>query len=162
MWRNFYKSIIQIFVYLFEIIFITSILVCLTSILEPCNTIWSYVERYILCYGLYQFIIFIILSNINDVKKDSYLALLSCYKLCDLYLENNSKLLLEKINTIIEAQLEKSTLNYKKINNEYEELREIITTKNIDALKVKMIFCEHSYEESNLNWKYSILLRLIK
>jgi len=110
-------------------------------------------------------IIYGILQQLNDIKKDQYLALLSMYKYINLYIDSENNNILNNIKTIIEKQLSSDTLNDNEIRKEYIAINTIITDKKTfdqNIIQIKVIKYEHCYEEATLNWKYSILTRLIK
>ena len=120
------------------------------------------VERMMLGYAVYQIVVYLILTNCNDIRKDSYLALLWNYKMVELYLESNDYKIKEKILKNIEDQLRNDTLNDDDIRNEYEDMKQIISDQDKREVKIRIIWFEHKVEAATLNWKYSFLLRLVK
>lgn len=161
--RCVYKNILQIVYFLVEIILVTTMLVYISSNIKTITSTWELVERYLLMYGVYQIIVFIILSNINDVKKDSYLAVLTNYKKALLYLETNNMIIYNSlIKNIDKYQLKDGTMNFKDTINEYKLMKKLISGNDIQTIKYRIILYEHLIEESTLNWKFSFLLRILK
>ena len=159
------KTIFQIFLYLFEVVGISYLLTSLSNKIWPTNNFMDYLERMTIFYTFYQIIIYGILQQLNDIKKDQYLALLSMYKYINLYIDSNDNNILNDIKKIIEKQLSSDIFNDNEIRAEYIDIKTIITdNKSFDqnSIQIKIIKYEHCYEEVTLNWKYSILTRLIK
>ena len=159
------KTIFQIFLYLFEVVGISYLLTSLSNKIWPTNNFMDYLERMTIFYTFYQIIIYGILQQLNDIKKDQYLALLSMYKYINLYIDSNDNNILNDIKKIIEKQLSSDIFNDNEIRAEYIDIKTIITdNKSFDQnrIQIKIIKYEHCYEEVTLNWKYSILTRLIK
>ncbi len=76
-----------------------------------------------------------------------------------------SKEIANDILRIVEKQLDSSMFNDNAIRNEYLKIKELITNNkkiNDEFIKTMIIKYEHCCETSTLNWKYSILTRLIK
>ena len=89
------KRLFQIFLYLLEVLGISCLLTIITNQYWPTENFIDFIERMTIFYTLYQIIIYGILQQLNDIKKDEYLALLSTYKFIELY---NSKLEIFYIN----------------------------------------------------------------
>ena len=160
------KTIFQIFLYLFEIIFIaglctyTSCIICPTSNTE---CFISILERFALFSGFYQIVIFVVFNNINDIQADEYLALHTACEhalLACKYNEENSKDLL--IKSIENKQLSSSTFNDISVRKCYVNLITCIKECNIPAIESLKISSNHNYEMSKLQWRFSILLRFFK
>ena len=87
------------------------------------------------------------------------------YKYVEIYNQNKRKVIASDILRIVEKQLDSSMFNDNAIRNEYLKIKELITNnKKIDDefIKTMIIKYEHCCEVATLNWKYSILTRLIK
>ncbi len=79
------KRIFQIFLYLLETLGIALFLTLLINQYIPAKNFFENIERITVFYALYQLIIYNILQQLNDIKKDEYLALLNMYKYIDIY-----------------------------------------------------------------------------
>lgn len=99
------------------------------------------------------------------MKKDEYLAILTMYKYVELYNSDKREYIAKDIKNLIQKQLDSSMLNDNDIRNEYLEIKKLFDNnqKFDDTLiKIKIIKYEHCCEETTLNWKFSILTRLLK
>ena len=133
-----------------------------TDMAVPVKDIVQFLERFILGYGIYQILIFLILNMINDIKKDSYLAIRTNYEQVVLALECNDQNLINKIRDNLNYQLDNSTLNSIKIRKEYGILLSVLSDKNINEAKYKVSLFNHLFEYESLQWRYSVLLRIFK
>lgn len=159
------KKIFQVILYLTEMIGISYLLTKVTSIYLPTENFIDFFERMTIFFTFYQIIIFGILQQLNDMKKDEYLAILTMYKYVELYNSDKRKYIANDIKNLIQKQLDSSMLNDNDIRNEYLEIKKVFDNnqKFDDTLiKIKIIKYEHCYEEATLNWKFSILTRLFK
>lgn len=159
------KKIFQVILYLTEMIGISYLLTKVTSIYLPTENFIDFFERMTIFFTFYQIIIFGILQQLNDMKKDEYLAILTMYKYVELYNSNKRDYIANDIKNLIQKQLDSSMLNDNDIRNEYLEIKKVFDNnqKFDDTLiKIKIIKYEHCYEEATLNWKFSILTRLFK
>lgn len=160
------KTIFQILLYLCEIIFVAGLCTYISCTIYPTsNTEWliSILERFALFYGFYQIAIFVVFNNINDIQADEYLALHTACEhalLACKYNDEKSKDLL--IRTIENKQLSSTTFNDISVRECYINLIACIKECNIPAIESLKITSNHSYEMSNLQWRFSILLRLFK
>ena len=165
------KRIFQIFLYLLEVVGISYLLTFITNVFWQTESFIDFIERMTIFYTFYQMTIFGILQQLNDIKKDEYLALLSMYKYFELYNADkrdcikkdiiNSTCELVKIPSVLDSTM----LNDNDIRKEYLEIKKILdSNQSIDDtfLKVKIIEYEHCCEGAVLNWKYSILIRIFK
>jgi len=156
------KIIKQIFLVLVEVAFFTFILLSISQQIHQTQSNWELIERIILCYGLYQFFAYMILSNMNDSKKDMYLSVLTNYKLAQLYVETSEFRYLNVIEENIKYQLKDSIFNDEKIRNEYNVLLDLIDNRDFSQIQYKIIIYEHHIEFTSLLWRYSFFLRCIK
>ena len=160
------KTIFQILLYLFEIIFFAGLCTYISFLIYPTsNGEWfiSILERFALFYGFYQIAIFVVFNNINDIQADEYLALHTACEhalLACKYNDEKSKDLL--IRTIENKQLSSTTFNDFSVRECYINLITCIKECNIPAIESLKITSNHNYEMSNLQWRFSILLRLFK
>lgn len=159
------KKIFQIILYLTEMIGISYLLTKITSIFLPTENFIDFFERMTIFFTFYQIIIFGIFQQLNDMKKDEYLAILTMYKYVELYNSDKREYIAKDIKNLIQKQLDSSMLNDNDIRNEYLEIKKLFENnqKFDDTLiKIKIIKYEHCCEEATLNWKFSILTRLLK
>jgi hypothetical protein len=159
------KKIFQVILYLTEMIGISYLLTKITSIFLPTENFIDFFERMTIFFTFYQIIIFGIFQQLNDMKKDEYLAILTMYKYVELYNSDKREYIAKDIKNLIQKQLDSSMLNDNDIRNEYLEIKKLFENnqKFDDTLiKIKIIKYEHCCEEATLNWKFSILTRLLK
>lgn len=159
------KKIFQVILYLTEMIGISYLLTKITSIFLPTENFIDFFERMTIFFTFYQIIIFGIFQQLNDMKKDEYLAILTMYKYVELYNSDKREYIAKDIKNLIQKQLDSSMLNDNDIRNEYLEIKKLFENnqKFDDTLiKIKIIKYEHCCEEATLNWKFSILIRLLK
>lgn len=159
------KKIFQVILYLTEMIGISYLLTKITSIYLPTENFIDFFERKTIFFTFYQIIIFGIFQQLNDMKKDEYLAILTVYKYVELYNSDKREYIAKDIKNLIQKQLDSSMLNDNDIRNEYLEIKKLFDNnqKFDDTLiKIKIIKYEHCCEEATLNWKFSILTRLLK
>ncbi len=152
----------QILLVLFEVITCTYFIANISMQIAPTTSTWDSVERYVFCYGIYQFITYMILSNNNDSMKDMYLALLVNYKRAENYLNTLDDRILIFLTDNIKYQLNKTTFNNKDAQKEYMVLEKLIAEKDINMIQYKIIIYEHLLEYTSLQWRYTFLLRLMK
>ena len=136
------KTIFQVFLYLFEVVGISFLLTSLSNKIWPTNNFMDYLERMTIFYAFYQIIIYGILQQLNDIKKDQYLALLSMYKYINLYIDSKNNNILNDIKRIIEKQLSSDMFNDNEIRAEYIDIKTIITdNKSFDqnSIQIKII-----------------------
>lgn len=159
------KKIFQVILYLTEMIGISYLLTKITSIYLPTENFIDFFERMTIFFTFYQIIIFGIFQQLNDMKKDEYLAILTMYKYVELYNSDKREYIAKDIKNLIQKQLDSLMLNDNDIRNEYLEIKKLFDNnqKFDDTLiKIKIIKYEHCCEETTLNWKFSILTRLLK
>ena len=159
------KKIFLVILYLTEMIGISYLLTKITSIYLPTENFIDFFERMTIFFTFYQIIIFGIFQQLNDMKKDEYLAILTMYKYVELYNSDKREYIAKDIKNLIQKQLDSSMLNDNDIRNEYLEIKKLFDNnqKFDDTLiKIKIIKYEHCCEETTLNWKFSILTRLLK
>lgn len=159
------KKIFQVILYLTEMIGISYLLTKITSIHLPTENFIVFFERMTIFFTFYQIIIFGIFQQLNDMKKDEYLAILTMYKYVELYNSDKREYIAKDIKNLIQKQLDSSMLNDNDIRNECLEIKKLFDNnqKFDDTLiKIRIIKYEHCCEEATLNWKFSILTRLLK
>ncbi|MCD8016029.1 MAG: hypothetical protein LUG99_23300 [Lachnospiraceae bacterium] len=159
------KTCFQIFLYALEIFVFCGFLTYLSLKLiplEPAASVIDILERFTLFYALYQITVYLILTNINDVKADEYLALHSTAELATLAVESHSTQLVLQVKNTINKQLDGGILNDIKVRANYAALTNCIESENAVGIKQISIWSSHCVEESKLNWKFSFLLRIFK
>ncbi|ETS91475.1 MAG: hypothetical protein ACLUSV_10060 [Streptococcus sp.] len=102
------------------------------------------------------------LSIIDDISKDSTLMLLSLLKYCLLYKETGSEQLKVLINEKIDNQLSSKVMNSFNTEALLMNLKENIDCIDKVYLQAELIVVEHDLELYQLQWRLSILLRLLK
>ncbi len=159
------KYIFQIFLYLLEVLGISYLLTFISDVFWQTENFIDFIERMTIFYTFYQITIFGILQQLNDIKKDEYLAILSMYKYVELYNSDKRIDIKKDIINLVNKQLENVMLNDNNIRKEYLEIKKVIdNNQSFDEtlLKAKIIKYEHCCEEAVLNWRYSILIRIFK
>ena len=160
------KTIWQIFLYLFEVISISLFLTYLTTLIEDINSPFKWIERAIMCYTVYQILVLVILTNMNDIERDSCLAYIKVLKKCLLYIEMNEENIKKEISKDIlkdiDYQLNNGTFNNNEYRQAYALIRDNINNLNKNSIKIELIEAEHNYEMNALNWRFSFILRFLK
>lgn len=159
------KKFFQIILYLTEMIGVSYLLTKVTNIYIPTKNFIDFFERMTIFFTFYQIIIFGILQQLNDMKKDEYLAILTMYRYVELYNSNKREYIAKDIKELIQRQLDNSMLNDNNIRTEYLDIKKVLDNDQIfddTLIKIKIIKYEHCCEAATLNWKYSILIRLFK
>ena len=156
------KTIGQIFLYLLEVVGMSIIIANLTTSLAPVYSLFEFIERTIMCYTIYQILIIVILTNLNDIQKDSCLAYITNLKKCLLYIETKESYIKEDILKNINYQLDDGTFNNNEFRKAYENIKNNIDNFRENYIKMELINAEHIYEMNSLNWRFSFLLRLVK
>lgn len=159
------KYIFQIFLYLLEVLGISYLLTFISDVFWQTENFIDFIERMTIFYTFYQITMFGILQQLNDIKKDEYLAILSMYKYVELYNSDKRTDIKKDIINLVNKQLENVMLNDNNIRKEYLEIKKVIdNNQSFDEtlLKAKIIKYEHCCEKAVLNWKYSILIRIFK
>ena len=156
------KTLTQIFLYLLEVVGISILFAWLSTFLKDCSSIYDFMERCITCYTIYQILVVVILTNINDIRKDYLLAYITNLKKCILYIDTKQDYIKQNILENIKYQLDKGTFNRNDVINSYKYIKNNIDNLSKDNIEMEIINAEHCYEETSLNWKFSFLLRLFK
>lgn len=129
---------------------------------SPSTNYYEIIEKFFLSYGAYQLLIYTSLSIIDDISKDSALMLLSLLKYCLLYKETGSEQLKVLINEKIDNQLSSKVMNSFNTEALLMNLKENIDCIDKVYLQAQLIVVEHDLELYQLQWRLSILLRLLK
>lgn len=156
------KTITQIFLYLIEVVGISILLAYFSTFLEAYTTLYNFIERCISFYTIYQILVIVILTNINDIQKDLTLAYMTNLKKLLLYKETKSENIKKDILKNINYQLDHGTSNNDSVLKSYRLIKDNIDKVNEENIKMELINAEHIYELNSLNWRFSFLLRIFK
>jgi len=148
--------------YFIEIFIISSFITWLLETSHPSGSFYEVIEKFFLSYGAYQLLIYTSLSIIDDISKDSALMLLSLLKYCLLYKETGSKQLKALINEKIDNQISSKAMNSLNTEGVLIKLKENIDSIDKVYIQTQLIMAEHDFEFYQLQWRLSIILRLIK
>lgn len=119
-------------------------------------------ERFALFYGFYQLIVFLILTNLNDIQADEYLALKNTAELASLSLESQSTQLEQQVRSLVDKQLESDVFNDTNVRKSYRNIAACLAQNNLVGIKQITIWASHCSELATLNWRFSFLLRIFK
>lgn len=119
-------------------------------------------ERFALFYGFYQLIVFLILTNLNDIQADEYLALKNTAELASLSLESQSTQLEQQVRSLVDKQLESDVFNDTNVRKSYSNIVTCLVQNNLVGIKQITIWASHCSELATLNWRFSFLLRIFK
>lgn len=148
--------------YFIEIFIISSFITWLLERSHPSGSFYEVIEKFFLSYGAYQLLIYTSLSIIDDISKDSALMLLSLLKYCLLYKETGSEQLKALINQKIDNQISSKSMNSLNTDELLIKLKENIDSIDKVYIQAELIMAEHNFEFYQLQWRLSIILRLIK
>lgn len=148
--------------YFIEIFIISSFITWLLERSHPSGSFYEVIEKFFLSYGAYQLLIYTSLSILDDISKDSALMLLSLLKYCLLYKETGSEQLKALINETIDYQLSYKVMNSVNTEEILKKLKENIDSVDKVYIQTQLIMAEHDFEFYQLQWRLSILLRILK
>lgn len=153
------KTLFQIFLYLIELLSVSLFITYLTALLDPITSRIIFLERMILAYTIYQILVIVILTNLNDIQKDSWLAWITTLKLTLLYIETGDQKVEMNLSKNLEHQLNNSTFNSLFFKKAYENLQQNLESLDETTIKLQLIIAEQQFELQSLNWKFSFILR---
>ena len=156
------KTIWQIILYVIEVFGISILFAYLSTYIKDICDNFELIERIILCFTIYQILILVILTNLNDIHKDSYLAYKTLLKKCILYVDFKDNNIKHDILSTVKYQLDNATFNSKYLQDKYILIQNNVNKLNKLYLQNVLIIAEHQYEYWALNWHYSFLLRIFK
>lgn len=156
------KKIKQMMLIFFELSIVVGVLTKISCEQFPTENWIELLERIGVFYGIYQMIVYIILSTLNDVKVDEYLALRTAASNAILVCTWENEKHYDDIISRIDRELEHDMLNDLNIREAYSDLKEYIKTKDINAIEAIKIWAEHGMEASKLQWRFSFILRIFK
>ena len=148
--------------YFIEIFIISSFITWLLERSHPSGSFYEVIEKFFLSYGADQLLIYTSLSIIDDISKDSALMLLSLLKYCLLYKETGSEQLKALINEKIDNQISSKSMNSLNTEELLINLKENIDSMDKVYIQAELIMAEHNFEFYQLQWRLSILLRILK
>ena len=161
----FTKTVFQIFLYGLEIGVLCGGATFLSiKLFDANNTITTIeiMERFALFYGFYQLIVFLILTNLNDIQADEYLALKNTTELASLSLESKSAQLEQQVRRLVDRQLKGDVFNDTNVREGYRNIVACLDQNNLVGIKQISIWASHCSEMARLNWRFSFLLRVFK
>ena len=156
------KTVWQIVLMFLEIAVIVGGLTWGSTLLWQAESGLDILERVGLFYGLYQILTYIILSNLNDIKADEFLALKNTTSIALKACEYNDESWKEMVKDQIDKQLDNGVFNDMLVRQNYGVLKQCIEENAIKNIEYMIIWAEHCAEESQLLWRFSFLLRLVK
>ena len=156
------KTIWQIFLILLEIAVIVGGLTWGSSLLWKVESGLDVLERVGLFYGFYQILTYIILSNLNDIKADEFLAVKNTASIALKACEYNDDVWKGIARDQIDKQLDSDVFNDMLVRKNYGVLKQCIDANAVQNIEYMIIWAEHCAEESQLLWRFSFLLRLVK
>ena len=156
------KTIWQIFLMFLEIAVIVGGLAWSSSLLWEFESGLDVLERVGLFYGFYQILTFIILSNLNDIKADEFLALKNTASIALKACEYNDEIWKGIAKDQIDKQLDRGVFNDMLVRQNYGVLKQCIDENAVKNIEYMIIWAEHCADESQLLWRFSFLLRLVK
>ncbi len=156
------KTLWQIFLVFIELLIAVGITTYISNKFYPSENWIELIERIGVFYGIYQIVVYIILSTINDVKADEYLALKNNASIALKACEYNDEEWKNIIKAQIDKQLNNSILNDLLVRQNYSVLKTCIDTNTTKNIEYMIIWAEHCAEMSKLQWRFSFLLRVLK
>lgn len=105
---------------------------------------------------------YIILSNLNDIKADEFLALKNTAFIALKACEYNDEVWKGIAKGQIDKQLDNGVFNDMLVRKNYGVLKQCIDTNTVPNIEYMIIWAEHCADESQLLWRFSFLLRLVK
>lgn len=156
------KTIWQIFLMFLEISVIVGGLTWVSGHLWDFESGLDVLERVGLFYGFYQILTYIILSNLNDIKADEFLALKNTASIALKACEYNDEIWKGIAKDQIDKQLDSGVFNDMLVRQNYGVLKQCIDENAVKNIEYMIIWAEHCAEESQLLWRFSFLLRFVK
>ena len=156
------KTIWQIFLMFLEISVIVGGLTWVSGLLWDFESGLDVLERVGLFYGFYQILTYIILSNLNDIKADEFLALKNTASIALKACEYNDEIWKGIAKDQIDKQLDSGVFNDMLVRQNYGVLKQCIDENAVKNIEYMIIWAEHCAEEIQLLWRFSLLLRLVK
>ena len=156
------KTIWQIFLMFLEISVIVGGLTWVSGLLWDFESGLDVLERVGLFYGFYQILTYIILSNLNDIKADEFLALKNTASIALKACEYNDEIWKGIAKDQIDKQLDSGVFNDMLVRQNYGVLKQCIDENAVKNIEYMIIWAEQCAEDSQLVWRFSFLLRMVK
>ena len=156
------KTIWQIFLMFLEISVIVGGLTWVSGLLWDFESGLDVLQPVGLFYGFYQILTYIILSNLNDIKADEFLALKNTASIALKACEYNDEIWKGIAKDQIDKQLDSGVFNDMLVRQNYGVLKQCIDENAVKNIEYMIIWAEHCAEESQLLWRFSFLLRFVK
>ncbi|MGN0181202.1 MAG: hypothetical protein ACI4DP_02140 [Candidatus Ornithomonoglobus sp.] len=156
------KNIKQILLVLLELCVVVGLLTYISCKQFPTEDWVELLERIGIFYAIYQIAVYSILSTLNDIKTDQYLALKTATTYAILACTCDGKEQYNCIINCIDKELAHNMHNDLRVRNFYKNLKNYIESKDINAIEAMRVWAEHCMEESKLQWRFWFLLRIFK
>ena len=156
------KTSWQILLMFLEISVIVGGLTWVSGLLWDFESGLDVLERVGLFYGFYQILTYIILSNLNDIKADEFLALKNTASIALKACEYNDEIWKGIAKDQIDKQLDSGVFNDMLVRQNYGVLKQCIDENAVKNIEYMIIWAEHCAEKSQLLWRFSFLLRFVK
>jgi len=156
------KTIWHCFLIVFELGVVAFAFYRFSNCLVPCSDWIEIVERLLMGTAIYEVLVILILTSINDTRRDALLALRTAYEMAELYCETKDIRIKEHLEKQIEHQLDTGMLNPIAIREKYQALTILLETDDAVAIRIQTILVNHSFEAADLRWRFSLLVQLFK
>lgn len=145
------KTIWQIFMMFLEIAVIVGGLTLGSSLLWEFESGLDILERVGLFYGFYQILTYIILSNLNDIKADEFLALKNTASIALKACEYNDEAWKDIAKDQIDKQLDSGVFNDMLVRKNYGVLKQcMVCTNPYDRIFSRWILSPHTKMPSSI------------
>lgn len=148
----------QVAIYLVEVIIIPLLAVLVSKHFLPIGNFMQGIQRWLTFYAIYQVLVIVIATNINDIHRDSWLAAKDAYTMAKYYCDTNDADILPMLNQQLNRALDEKSV----ISPEAKCL--ILALGDIDKNQVEraLILINHQLATCDLKWRYSLILRHFK
>lgn len=157
-----YQKLKHLTVYFVEIVFSSVLICCFLEKLQPSTNYYEVVEKFFLSYGAYQLLVFVILSTLDDIKKDSTLLMISLLKLCLIYKETENENLKVAIFQQIDFQTNAIVMNDSETVAKLDYIKCNLDSLDTSTIQFELLMKEHDLEYYQLQWRLSFFLRFLK
>ena len=156
------KTAWQVFLYTIEVLGISILLAHISTGIWAVTDGYGMIERVMTAYAIYEIVVFVILTNRNDIEVDSALAYSTYLKTILLYFESDDDILKQDILENRQRQLSIRTLNTPETYKRYQQSLQWLEERNVTRVQYELIWSEHHKEMVALQWRFSFLLRRFK
>lgn len=153
-----------------EVIGISTIATAVSAYWVPITNVIQCLQHWLVFYAIYQVFVIVIATNLNDIQKDSWLAVKNLYEMILYYCRTRDKSIKPAISERLHQMMDKDTVLTPKARaigeaiSNYEARAD--DTGNYQAVADQanrgLIFINHQLAVCELKWKYSLILRLFK